>query len=317
MWQESTFDEPSIRRELGWAASLGFNVCRVYLHDLLWEQDSDGFLRRIEQFLAAAHANGIGVMFVLFDDVWCSEPKLGRQPDPHPGRHNSGWVQSPGLPALRAYRDDPDVPARLERYVRGIVSEFAADPRVLIWDVYNEPGGYPSPLSDPVGEACLPLLRDAFDWAGDASPSQPLTSGLWSVPTAPLPPAIEALQLERSDVVSFHHYGPADTLERLCERLRSVTERPLLCTEYLARKLESRFETHLPVFRELEVGAISWGLVSGKTQTIYPWWSWFEDEPKPEPEVWFHDILRADGTPFDVAEVAFLRSFLGKRDQGA
>ncbi|HJO24154.1 MAG: 1,4-beta-xylanase [Myxococcota bacterium] len=314
MWQESTFDEPSIRRELAWAAGLGFNVCRVYLHDLLWEQDSDGFLRRIGVFLDHAHQNGIGAIFVLFDDVWCSEPKLGRQPDPHPGRHNSGWVQSPGLPTLHAYPNDRDVPARLEAYVHGIVSAFANDPRVLTWDVYNEPGGYPSPLSDPVGEACLPLLRDAFDWARGASPSQPLTSGLWSVPTAPLPPAIEALQLELSDIVSFHHYGPADALERLCEHLRSLTDRPLLCTEYLARNLESRFETHLPVFRERGIGAISWGLVSGKTQTVYPWWSWFDDEPEPEPKIWFHDILRPDGNPFDPNETAFLRHFLRVRE---
>lgn len=317
MWQETSFDEPVIRRELAWAADLGFNVCRVYLHDLLWDQDADGFLRRIDSFLDAAHGSGIATMLVLFDDVWCSEPRLGRQPDPHPGRHNSGWVQSPGLPALRAYRSDPDVAPRLERYVRGIVSAFADDPRVLIWDVYNEPGGYPSPLSDPVGEACLPLLHDVFDWARDASPSQPLTSGLWSPPTVPLPPEIEALQLEASDVVSFHHYGPADALETLCEHLGSRTDRPLLCTEYLARNLECRFETHLPVFRERAIGAISWGLVSGKTQTIYPWWSWFQDEAKPEPEVWFHDILRSDGTPFDAAEVAFLRRFLRRGGGGA
>jgi hypothetical protein len=316
MWQASSFDESSIQRELEWAAGLGFNICRVYLHDLLWEQDSDGFLRRIERFLAAAHRNRVGVMFVLFDDVWCVEAKLGPQPDPHPGRHNSGWLQSPGLASLRAYRAEPAIAARLERYVRGILSEFAEDTRVLLWDLYNEPGGYPSPLAEPVGEACLPLLSDVFDWAREASPRQPLTSGLWSNPVTPPPPAIEALQLERSDVVSFHHYGAPDDLRQLCEQLRSVTDRPLLCTEYLARNLGSRFETHLPIFRDLEVGAISWGLVSGKTQTIYPWWSWFHKEPKPEPEVWFHDILRADGTPFDQAEAAFLRRFLGKHDPG-
>lgn len=311
MWQESSFDEPSIRRELGWAAELGFNLCRVYLHDLLWDQDSEGFLGRVDSFLEIAHQNEIGVMFVLFDDVWCPEPKLGRQPEPHPGRHNSGWVQSPGLSALHAYPEDPAIAERLERYVRGIVTAFAQDPRVLIWDVYNEPGGYPSPLSDPVGKACFPLLRDAFDWVRDASPEQPLTSGLWSVPNAPAPPEIEALQLERSDIVSFHHYGPADTLQTLCTRLESLTDRPLLCSEYLARNLESRFETHLPIFRERGIGAINWGLVSGKTQTAFPWWTWFDEKPKPEPEVWFHDILRADGTPFDAEEVDFLRRFLG------
>ncbi len=311
MWQEATFDEVTIERELGWAAGLGLNVCRVYLHDLLYAQDAEGFLRRIERFLAAARRSGVGVMFVLFDDVWCVESKLGPQPEPHPGRHNSGWVQSPGLAALHAYREDPRIAARLERYVRGIVSAFAHDERVLVWDLYNEPGGHPSPLAEPVGEACLPLLSDVFDWARDVAPSQPLTSGVWSNPIVPPPAAIEALQLERSDIVSFHHYGRAEDLERECARLRSLTDRPLLCTEYLARQLHSRFETHLPIFRERGIGAIHWGLVSGRTQTIYPWWSWLDEAPKPEPELWFHDVLRADGTPFDAQEVALLRRFLG------
>jgi hypothetical protein len=195
----------------------------------------------------------------------------------------------------------------LERYVRGVVSRFARDPRVLVWDLYNEPGGFPSPRSEPVGAQCLPLLADVFGWARAALPSQPLTSGLWSNPLKPGPPEIRELQLAGSDVVSFHHYGRPDELEELCAQLRSETDRPLLCTEYLARSLGSRFETHLPIFRERGIGAISWGLVSGRTQTFYPWWSWFDEKPKPEPEVWFHDLLRADGTPFDEAEVSFLR----------
>lgn len=310
MWQRETFDEATIRRELGWASGLGFNVVRVYLHDLLFEQDRDGFLERVERFLDAASRSRIGVAFVIFDDVWNPEPRVGPQAAPVPGRHNSRWVASPGLAALTAYRDDPATRARLERYVRGILQHFAHDDRVLIWDLYNEPGGHPSPGAEPVGEACLPLLGDAFDWARDVSPDQPLTSGLWWNPLKPVPPSIGRLQLERSDIVSFHHYGPADELEQLCARLRSETERPLLCTEYLARNLRSRFELHLPIFRDLGIGAISWGLVSGKTQTIYPWWSWFDDEPRPEPKVWFHDVLRPDGTPFDASEAAFLRDFL-------
>lgn len=310
MWQAATFDRETIERELGWAAGLGFNCVRVYLHDLLWEDDREGLSARIEKFLDAAHRNGIAVIFVLFDDVWAPEPRLGPQPAPHPGRHNSQWVESPGLAVLSAYREDPTIPARLELYVRGILSRFGQDQRVVIWDLYNEPGGYPSPRSEPVGEACLPLLGDVFDWAREVSPAQPLTSGLWWNPFNPAPPAIGELQLERSDIISFHHYGPADELVGLCEKLRSMTDRPLLCTEYLARDLKSRFETHLPIFREQNIGAISWGLVSGKTQTIYPWWSWFDKNPRPEPEVWFHDVLRPDGTAFDKAEVAFLHSLL-------
>ena len=315
MWQAESFDEATLARELGWASDLGFNVVRVYLHDLVWAQDAEAFRRRIDRFLELADACGIATMFVLFDDVWSVDPKLGPQPDPYPGRHNSGWVQGPGLAALRAYPGDAALRGRLERYVRGVLADFGEDPRVLLWDLYNEPGGYPSPLSEPVGEACLPLLRDAFAWAREAAPGQPLTSGLWSVPAQEAPPEIAALQLEHSDVVSFHHYGKPEDLERECDRIAGLTERPLVCSEYLARPLHSRFETHLPIFRERGIGAIHWGLVSGRTQTIYPWWSWRDDEPRPEPEVWFHDVLRADGTPFDAAEARFLRDLLRSQER--
>jgi hypothetical protein len=310
MWQEATFDLATVERELGWAAGLGFNAVRVYLHDLVWEQDSSGFLQRIDEVLAAATGAGIRVILVLFDDVWNPEPRLGPQPDPFPGRHNSGWVQGPGLAALNAYRDQPEIPARLEAYVRGITRRFADDPRVLMWDVYNEPGGYPSPGADPVGEACLPLLADVFAWVRAVEPDQPLTCGLWWNPLNPLPESIGELQLAGSDIVSFHHYGPLEDLIELHDRIRTFTNRPLLCSEYLARNMKSRFETHLPAFSERSVGAINWGLVSGRSQTIYPWWSWFDEEPSPEPEIWFHDILRPDGSPFDPDETRFLRTFL-------
>ena len=100
MWQAGSFDRETLGRELGWAADLGFNAVRVYLHDLLWQDDADGLLRRADDFLDLAARRGIGVVFVFFDDVWSPEPRLGPQPEPVPGRHNSRWVQSPGLPAL-------------------------------------------------------------------------------------------------------------------------------------------------------------------------------------------------------------------------
>ncbi len=316
MWQEATFDRDTIERELCWAADLGFNVVRVYLHDLLWDQDQEGFLGRVDTFLDMAERAGISVLFVLFDDGWSTSPQLGPQLAPHPGRHNPGWVQSPGLPALDAYPNDSVLRDRLERYVGGLVSAYKNDRRILAWDVYNEPGGFPSPRSEPVGEACLPLLRDVFAWVRASEPEQSLTSGLWLNPTKPVSPAIRSLQENLSDVVSLHHYGSADELTELIDELRTQTDRPLLCTEYLARSLGNRFETQLPIFQERGVGAISWGLVSGKTQTIYPWWSWFDEAPKPEPKVWFHDVLRQDGTPFDEAEAAFLRQILNRSEQG-
>ena len=38
MFQEDTFDEKTIERELDWAKDLGFNSLRVYLDDLLWSE---------------------------------------------------------------------------------------------------------------------------------------------------------------------------------------------------------------------------------------------------------------------------------------
>ena len=309
MWQAESFDPETIDRELGLAAGLGLNLVRVYLHDLAYDADPNGLLARVDRFLAIAAGHGLDTMLVLFDDVWLPEGRLGAQPEPHPGRHNSRWLASPGIPVLERYEREASARERLERYVTGVVAALRGDPRVAIWDVYNEPGGYPSPLSQPVGTRCLPLLRDVFRWVRSAGPEQPLTSGLWWT-IHPVHPAIHEVQLAGSDVVSFHHYGPADDLVRLIDEIRQRTERPLLCTEYLARQLGSRFETHLPIFRERRIGAVHWGLVAGKTQTIYPWWSWLDEEPKPEPEVWFHDVLRPDGTPFDPEEARFLRELL-------
>lgn len=309
MWQAATWDPETIDRELGWAADLGLNLVRVYLHDLLWEHEREGFLERLDSFLGIAERRGLRMLAVFFDDVWDPEPRPGPQREPHPGRHNSIWVKSPGVPALRAYPDDAALRARLEEYVHGVVAAFAADPRIFAWDLYNEPGGN-TPRQEAVGRACLPLLRDVFDWARAAGPEQPLTSGLWWNPLEPVDPEIHRVQLERSDIVSFHDYGPIEPLEALCDGLAALTGRPLLCTEYLARQLRSRFETHLPAFRARGIGAVHWGLVSGRSQTIHPWWSWLDEKPGPEPEVWFHDVLRVDGTPFDPAETAFLRRFL-------
>jgi len=316
MWQAESFDPETLERELGWAADLGLNLVRVYLHDLAWEQDAQGFRERIDRFLEMAWRRRIATMLVLFDDVWSPHPRPGPQPEPHPGRHNSRWLESPGLPVLERYAEDEGERRRLERYVSGVIGAFGGDPRVWVWDLYNEPGGYPAPFAEPVGAHCLPLLRDVFAWARTAAPDQPLTSGLFWTPLHPADPEIQETQLSGSDVVSFHHYGPPDDLLRLIGELRERTPRPLLCTEYLARQLKSRFETHLPIFREQRIGAVHWGLVAGRTQTIYPWWSWRDETPQPEPEVWFHDVLRPDGTPFDPEETRLLRA-MRRQERGA
>ena len=101
MWQADTFDRPGIDKELSWAESIGLNTMRVFLHDLTWQQDPAGFKKRIDTFLQIAEKHHIKPLFVLFDSCWDPNPQLGKQHEPRPGVHNSGWVQSPGAEALR------------------------------------------------------------------------------------------------------------------------------------------------------------------------------------------------------------------------
>ena len=286
MWQAGTFDPVTITRELGYAAALGLNLMRVFLHDLLWEQDADGFCRSLDRYLDIADGMGIKTLFVIFDDCWGQQFRLGPQPAPQPATHNSGWVQSPGVRVV----NEPSEWPRLERYVTGLLGRFTGDPRIFGWDLYNEPGNGAGIGVDKQGARSLPLLSAAFGWARSvAGLSQPLTVGLWNF--APDFAAMNDFSLANSDIVTFHNYGPPQELaDRIAEMSRHG--RPVVCTEFMARGAGSSFEYCLPILRRHRVGAICWGLVAGKTQTIYPW-GW--NPTKGEPELWFHDIFRQDG----------------------
>jgi len=313
MWQAASFDPQRIDKELGWAESLGLNTMRVFLHDLLWQQDPEGFKKRLDTFLTIARKHKIRPIFVLFDSVWDPNPKLGKQREPKPGVHNSGWVQSPGAAALK----DPSQYPRLEAYVKGVVGAFAKDQRVLGWDLWNEPdnkndGSYAA--SEPANkeELVLELLPRVFDWAREAGASQPLTSGVWKGDWSSIEKLapMERIQLALSDVISFHSYDGPDVFEKRVLSLQKY-HRPILCTEYMARGNGSTFQRTLPIAKKYHVAAINWGLVVGKTQTYLPWDSWKNPYVNREPVVWFHEIFRTDGQPYRQEEADFIRTIIG------
>lgn len=312
MWQAETFDPETIDRELGWAASAGFNCMRVFLHDMAWKVDPSGFEQRIGQYLDIAGKHGIRTLFVLFDSVWNPRPKLGPQEEPVPGVHNSRWVQSPHIDIQK----DANRYEELKPYVIAILTRFKDDDRVLGWDLLNEPGNcsgnYDEGWTGKEKEAAhIVLLGKLFDWAREVNPSQPLTAGVWIDVGARVNPVnpLDKLMLEESDIITFHTYAPLAGAKKAVEWLLQA-DRPLVCTEYMSRGSGSTFETILPYFKEMNVGAINWGLVSGRSQTIYPWDSWtkkYTEEPKP----WFHDVFRKDGTPYDSSEVELIRELSG------
>jgi hypothetical protein len=315
MWQAETFDPGEIDKELGWAEGIGMNTMRVFLHDLLWQQDSAGFQKRLDTFLEIASRHHIRPVLVLFDSCWDPNPKLGPQHPPIPGVHNSGWVQSPGAKAL----EDPSQEPRLRAYVEGVVGAFAKDPRVLAWDVWNEPsntngGAYGKIEPKDKQERVLSLLPKVFTWARSAHPTQPLTSGLWigdwSSPEKLDP--IGRVQLEQSDVISFHNYSWPEDFEQHVVWLEQY-KRPVLCTEFMARPMGSTFDTILPIAKKHNVAAINWGLVAGKSQTYLPWDSWEKPYVLQPPPVWFHEVFHADGTPYREREAELIQQLTGKK----
>lgn len=293
MWQADTWDPATIDRELGWAENIGMNVLRVYLHDLAWKADAKGFLERMDEFLAIAGKHHIKILFTIFDDCWNPDATIGKQPEPRPGVHNSGWVRSPN----KALHDDTASYSTLEPYVKAVLQRFKNDDRVWMWDLYNEPAnsGY--------GLSSFPLLKKVFQWAWDIRPSQPITAGVWFADY----PEINAFQLQYSDVITFHNYNDTASMKAAIDSLQK-RGRPVVCTEYMARTNNSRFETHLPILKRYNVSAINWGLVSGKSNTIFPWGS---KEGTTEPALWFHDIFRKDGTPFSEKEIQAIKKVNG------
>lgn len=295
-WQADTFDPATIDKEFGLAAGIGMNTMRVYLHDLAWKQDAKGFKKRINTFLDIADKHKIRLVMVFFDDCWNADGAIGKQPAPKPGVHNSGWLRSP----LQPVHADPTQWGYLKAYVQDILKNFGKDKRILLWDLYNEPGnsGY--------GDKSLPLVKAVFEWAREVDPSQPLSVGYWSDRLTEL----NKFQLENSDVITYHSYDMADVHQKRIDELKK-SDRPLICTEYMARRNGSTFQTILPILKAQKIAAINWGLVDGKTNTKYAW-----DEPLKdgsEPKLWFHEIFTSDGKPYRAEETDVIKSLTGKK----
>lgn len=299
MWQADTFSPEVIDSELELAESIGFNVIRVYLHDLAWETDKAGFISRMGQFLEIANSHGIKTLFVIFDDCWNENPSPGKQPDPIPGVHNSRWVQSPGSQKAT----NPEYWPQLEAYAKDVLTTFKEDERIFGWDLYNEPGQ----LLDFTRS--FPLLVEVFIWAREVNPSQPLTAGVFERGAA-WAMKMNQFQIGYSDIVSFHNYEKKESMMEDIEYFLSFG-RPVICTEYMARGSGSTFEDIMPLLKANNIGAINWGFVDGKTQTKYSWLTWLFPGGTEEPEPWFHEILRADHTPYQQAEVELIKNLTG------
>ncbi|MEN8255901.1 MAG: 1,4-beta-xylanase [Verrucomicrobiota bacterium] len=313
MWQADTFNPELIDKELGWAEAIGMNTMRVYLHHFPYRDDKEAFLKRMDQFLGIAAKHNIKIMFVFFDAVWNPNPVAGPQPEPKPHLHNANWMQCPEKELLW----NPERHDELKPYVQDILKHFKDDDRILLWDLYNEPQNTNGSSYKDEGKEkySLMLLKKVFGWAREINPSQPISSapwlGDWSDPDNLTD--FDSFMFNNSDIITFHNYDDINEFMKRAEILKRYN-RPKICTEYMARGNKSFFDTHLPFAAENNIGMINWGLVDGRSQTKYPWDSWWV-EYTAEPELWFHEVFRNDGTPYKQAEVDLIKKLTTEKNK--
>ena len=304
-WQQETFNPEVLDRELGLAEDLGFNALRIYLHEGLWYADKDGFKSRINKFFDMAESHGIKLIVTFFTNGGNHEKEfaLGPQPEAIPGMHNSNWIPSPGRKVI----DDPAQWPRLKEYVQDILRTYKNDDRILYWCLCNEPENMKA------GCDVKDFMPAVYQWAWEIRPSQPLSSPVWQRPGrngTQTKLDLVAWTCMNSDIITFHCYSPAKQVEIAVQMFQRFG-RPIVCQEYLARNYGNTFETVMPILKENKVGAINWGLINNKCNFHLPWGHKYGD---PEPEVWFHDILRNDGTPYSEEECDFIRSMTADKN---
>lgn len=314
MWQSSTYDRETIDRELGWAAELGFNTVRVFLHSFVWEKERDSFINNMEDFLTIADSYDIKTMFCFFSGAgdYLSHCTLGKQLDPIPGVHNLAFMGDPTV----TNDDGKAMPKRydlMKRYVQDVVAHFRTDERIRIWEAWNEPG-----TAANREDITTELLPKSIQWIREMNPEQPITVGIHSPDMEHA--VFDEIALTMSEINSYHNYsgwndakntygGTIIGMKHIALEILAYG-RPVICSEYLARgnDWQSTFQNTMPFMKQYKIGAINWGLVWGKTNTVYPW-GWDKGDVEPDP--WFHDILLPDGSPKYPEEKEFLREITG------
>jgi hypothetical protein len=294
MWDKTSFDAVAIDKELSLAEQSGMNVLRAVLQYAVFADDSTYFLKTLDVFAAICDKHHIKFVPALFDDCAfgiTQDPKVGKQPEPLKGWYAWAWSPSPGHSMVV----DSTTYPKLEVYVKAVMNHFKNDQRIIFWDLYNEP------TNGGLGTTTLPLLKKVITWARTVNPSQPLT-----IDVCDRNPRLNAIIFANSDIITFHDYENKDVLMNQIKELKTHN-RPVICTEWMNRPLNSTIASNLKIFYDEKVGCMLWGLVNGKTQTDLPWGHRPGD---PEPKVWQHDLYHGDFTAYDASEIKMLKQYI-------
>ncbi len=297
MWDKTSFNPQLMEKEMALAESIGFNCARVVLQYAVYADDPEYFLKTFDKFLSICNKHGVKVMPCFFDDCYFgvnTDPVIGKQVEPLKGWYAWAWSPSPGHTMVVDQRFYP----QLEKYVKEVMYKFKDDKRILLWDLYNEP------TNGGLGFRSLPLVKKVFEWGQAVNPSQPLSIAAWNSDEE-----LNKIIYAYSDVITFHCYDTKEKTAAFVQRLKEFN-RPIICTEWLNRPVQSTIEDIMPLMKEQKVGSMIWGFVNGKTQTHLPWG--FRPEKLPYTGVWQHDIFTKDFKPYKQEEIELIKRLTGK-----
>lgn len=323
-WQELGFEEriKTADRELKLVADTGFNSVRLILEYVVWKEEHDGFMERLDRYLDTAYKYGIRSMLVLgndcllpFDDPNCHLHVGPQKYDIgyHGGRkrsQHSSLNKEPGYCLL----DEPESAQDFYRFVGEIIDKYKNDSRVIVWDLYNEPGNARR------NEITMPHLKKFFEITREIQPMQPVTSCAWRLNGDPNQKLaeVERFALDNSDITSYHNYHDYITNVKIIANLKQL-ERPILCTEWLGRVLHNTVEELFPLFFLEKIGCYNWGFVVGKYQTHEPWEATWEsyyrgDRRDYDFTKWFHDLYRMNLRPYNPKEIDIIKELSKRSD---
>lgn len=321
MWQSYKNDErmATADRELALAEKTGFNTVRLIMDFDVWLQERESYMEILEKYIALCAAHGQSVMLTLTAEAQLPrgdfadfKPKTLGEQNYALGYHQGRGPLPPEEAAKAPYHwlENPALKDKFLTMIRDIVGRYAHDGRVIVWNVYNEPG-------ITIRERSIPLLNMIFETVRSLDPDQPLAADIWrgiDFNTGLPKTAEERLSLELSDIISYHSYTTFPQMVLLIEALKKFN-RPLFCTEWLNRINHSNVKELYPLFHIENIANYCWGFVVGKTQTNEPWenlWKQYYDPNKHvdyDFTVWQHDLFRANLRPYDPKETELIEMF--------
>ena len=325
-WQALGFEKrlETADRELKLAAETGFNTIRIIPEFIVWDQDHDGFMERFDRYLATAWKYGISSMVVFGND--CMPPKNEFWKPLQLGEQHYDWGYHGGRKFSQHQHfgemgyhimDEPEIMARHEVWVREIMEKYKDDPRICVWDLYNEAG------NSNRESVSLPNVKRFFEVAREVNPSQPITSCLWKhlghKGQENYLTEVEQYIAENSDIITYHCYSDYNENIKLIRYLQQF-ERPIINTEWLARMLHNTVEEMFPLFYLMKIGCLNWGFVAGLYQTYEPWngmWQSYEAGKGEHIDFkgWFHDLYRPNLKPYDPHEIELIQQYCKLADE--